>query len=211
MSPNLPVLAFAVAMAAALPRSVRADSVRCAGGIVSTGDTKLDLLGKCGPPALADRAGATRAVIDARVGTALRVAGPVEIWTYDFGKSRFTQLVRIEKGRITSIERGSYGYAEAQPAPVRPGRATCEPAALSEGALELDVLARCGEPPLREEREEEVAAFAGHAGQVVVAEGATRPVRLLTYDFGPNRRVRVVRIEDGKVARVETAGYGYAR
>lgn len=39
-----------VALAGTLP--ARGDSIQCDGGIVSVGDTKLDLLGKCGAAAL---------------------------------------------------------------------------------------------------------------------------------------------------------------
>jgi hypothetical protein len=54
MPVHRPSLAAVAALLALAPPGARADSLRCDGGIVSVGDTKLDLLGKCGRPALED-------------------------------------------------------------------------------------------------------------------------------------------------------------
>jgi hypothetical protein len=44
---------FAAALVALAPAAARAESaLSCADGIVSVGDAKVDLLGKCGRPAL---------------------------------------------------------------------------------------------------------------------------------------------------------------
>ncbi len=189
----------------------RADSIDCPGGIVQTGDSKLDLLAKCGRPTLAENRATEKGAFDARNGVARRVLSPVDVWTYDFGRNRFMHLVRLVRGRIASIERGGYGYADEAPWRGRPTKATCDPAVLGEGKLVLEILSRCGEPTVKDEWEEEIAAVVPVDGQVVLTSTAYRTIAIWTYDFGPNMLVRYVRVEDGKVTRVETGSYGYGQ
>jgi hypothetical protein len=189
--------------------SARADSVRCEGGIVQTGDSKLDLLAKCGRPSLVEDGAREGGTFDALNGVARRVFVPVDVWTYDFGRNRFVQLVRLVKGKVVAIERGGYGYADEQPWRGRPRRSTCDPAALAEGKLTLEILSRCGEPAVKDEWEEEIAAVRPADGESLLVSAVYRTVAVWTYDFGPNQLLRFVRIEDGKVTRVETGSYGY--
>ncbi len=203
-------LSTAAAIALALAATpARGDSIACAGGIVQNGDSKLDLLAKCGRPTLVEDRATDKSAFDVRNGVARRVVSPVEVWTYDFGRNRFVQLVRLARGKVVSIERGGYGYADEAPWRGRPKKSTCDPAVLSEGKLTLEILSRCGEPTVKDEWEEEVAAVRQVDGQVVYAETAWRTIAIWTYDFGPNVLVRYVRVEDGKVTRVETGSYGY--
>jgi len=201
-------LLLASMLLAAAP-TARADSTRCAGGIVSAGDAKLDLLAKCGRPALVENGAAERGTFDRRQGIAHRVISPVDVWTYDFGRNHFLQVVRIVRGKISTIERGGYGYAGEPPPRARPSKATCAPAALGEGKLEHDVLSRCGEPAVIDEWQEETAAVRLVDGETVYADVVARTIAVWTYDFGPSSFVRFVRMEDGKVTRVETGSYGY--
>jgi hypothetical protein len=198
--------ALLVALAAG---AARADSLACPGGIVQTGDTKLDLLAKCGRPTLVEDQTRERDTYDARNGVARRAVIPVDAWTYDFGRNRFIQVFRIARGRIVSIERGGYGYADEAPWRARPRKATCDPAALSEGKLTLEILAVCGEPTVKDEWEEEVGVVRQADGRLLSTETVRRTVALWTYDFGPNVFVRLVRIEDGRATRVGIGSYGY--
>ncbi len=200
--------AAALLLAAAAP-AARADSINCPGGIVQTGDSKLDLLAKCGRPSLVEEPPPERGSFDVRNGVARRVIDPVDVWTYDFGRNQFMQIVRIVRGRIASIARGGYGYADEAPWRGRPKKSTCNPAVLSEGKLALEILSLCGEPTLRDEWQEETAQVRQVDGQPVHADSVYRTVALWTYDFGPNVFVRYVRVEDGWVTRVSTGSYGY--
>ncbi len=200
--------AAALVLVLAAP-AARADSINCPGGIVQTGDSKLDLLAKCGRPSLVEDQQRERSSFDVQNGVARRVVAPVDVWTYDFGRNRFMQLVRIVRGRIVSIERGGYGYADEAPWRGRPKKATCDPAALAEGKLALEILSLCGEPTVKDEWEEEVAAVRQVDGVPVRADSVYRTIAIWTYDFGPNVFVRYVQIEDGRVTRVHTGSYGY--
>jgi hypothetical protein len=199
----------AAAVLALFAVPARGDSLNCPGGIVRTGDAKIDLLAKCGRPSLVEDGASARSAFDARNGVARRVFALEDLWTYDFGRNRFVQLVRIVRGRITSIERGSYGYADEQPWRGRPRKSTCDPATLQEGKLTLEVLSRCGEPAVKDAWEEEVGVAQEVGGQVLSAGVVIRLVSIWTYDFGPTQFIRFVRIEDGKVTRVDTGSYGY--
>ena len=119
---------LAALLAIALAGSARGDSVNCDRGIVSTGDSKLDLLAKCGEPALMEARLEERSHYqvsqDGRSGAGHSVTVKVERWTYNFGPQRFLQFVTLETGRVISVERGSYGYTVEQrrrpPPPARP-------------------------------------------------------------------------------------------
>ena len=189
--------------------AARADSIRCAGGIVQTGDAKIDLLAKCGRPSLVEGSSTEVGTFEAQNGVGRRVYAPMDIWTYDFGRNQFVQLVRLVNGRVASIERGGYGYADEQPWRGRPKKSTCDPASLSVGKLTLEVLSRCGQPAVKDEWQEGVGGLSEVGGVLYPVGVGFRTIAIWTYDFGPNALVRFVRIEDGKVTRVETGSYGY--
>jgi hypothetical protein len=198
-----------------VPAVAAADgSIRCPGGIVSTGDSKLDLVGKCGWPALREeRAGERTVVVRERRGALLfqrAVASTSERWTYDFGPNQFIQHVVLDLGKVVSVERGGYGY-ERSPAPEAPPapRARCG-TSFHPGESSYEVLARCGEPAFLDARLD-VRTRLLDDGSVVQAESATIAVEVWTYDFGPSTFVRRLTFEDGKLVREETGSYGYAR
>lgn len=212
------VRSAALALAAALlPAAAAADSLSCDGGIVSVGDSKLDLVAKCGWPTLQeDLVGErTGTVLERRGSVSLQrtVVARVERWTYDFGTGRFIQIAVLEGGKVVRVERGGYGYG-AKPAPERPAipRARCAEPAFHEGESTYEVLARCGEPAFRDAREEVRARAVGdpHAG-IVAVESASTLVEVWTYDFGPGSFVRYLVFEDGRLLRVDTGSHGYAR
>ncbi len=214
----LPLRSAALGLAAALlPAGAAADSLSCDGGIVSVGDSKLDLVAKCGWPTLQeDLAGErTGAVLERRGSVSLQrtVVARIERWTYDFGPSRFIQIAVLEGGKVVRVERGGYGYA-ARPPVERPliPRARCGDPVFHEGESTYEVLARCGEPAFRDAREDvRTRAVDGPHGAVVVVDSTSVLVEVWTYDFGPGSFVRYLVFEDGRLLRVETGSHGYAR
>jgi hypothetical protein len=203
-------IATVATVAAAVP--ARADSsIRCEGGLVSVGDARVDLLGKCGLPALEERRLSSRSV---ETVTSLRsVDVVIDDWTYDFGPSSFVQVVRLENGRVRNVERLGYGHArDARPEPVHLLRATCSDlAGIDEGDGKLDVLARCGEPALRDAWEETRAVYVQDRREgLAAAESTTEQLETWTYDLGRNRFVQFVTFENGRVVRIRSGNYGYA-
>jgi hypothetical protein len=87
---------------------------QCEPSQLHVGDAKIDLLSRCGEPALAERRDdllrLTAAVADGvRVTRELPIVS--EVWTYDFGPSTLVRFVYLEDGVVTRIETGSHGYA----------------------------------------------------------------------------------------------------
>ncbi len=205
----------AVAITLALPASAEEASLRCDRGIVSLGDHKIDLLGKCGAPALVETRREERLVAaqggEGGAVSAWSVEVTVETWTFNFGPSRFVQRVTLDTGKVVAVESGGYGYALAPPSQegglVR--RARCDPAGFQVGDRAFDVLSRCGEPATRDVREEIAAlrVIDPRTGQVA---SRTVAVEAWAFDFGPRSLVRIVELRDGLVRQVATGGYGYS-
>lgn len=191
----------------------RADgSLRCGGRLVSVGDARIDLLGRCGEPTLREGRVDERweAATDGAAGQGRRVTTAIEEWTYDFGPRSFAAVVTLANGRITRIADLSYGYASGERKPARIARARCDPDKVHAGDAKLDILARCGEPALVDAWDEVRGLL--EAGAPGEASGKTVTVHLevWTYDLGPNQFVRFVHLENGRVTGVSTGTYGYA-
>lgn len=212
-------LASIAALFAALPALADTEcSLRCPGGIVSPGDLKLDVLGKCGEPTLRELSRAEevsvvrqemKGVGAGRTTTTTRVAAAIERWTYDFGRSQFIRIVTLDGGRVRSVETGGRGYSaetvhERRPLPI----ATCDYKGLRVGDEAYEVLSRCGEPATRDVRLVE-RAVATPDGRETVQRSVTVQVEVWAYHFGPQTFTRVVELEGGRVVRVETGGHGY--
>jgi Protein of unknown function (DUF2845) len=89
-----------------------AESIDCKGGIVSTGDSRVDLVTKCGEPDWKD---SHDEVISERIDsdTKRKLIVVVDEWTYNFGTSQFIRIVTMKNGRITDIQTGGYGYSKS--------------------------------------------------------------------------------------------------
>jgi hypothetical protein len=95
--------------------------------------------------------------------------------------------------------------------PARADAVDCEGGAVFAGQGAADLLGKCGEPSDRDERVDERSSFvfdpSSQASEV-------RKVRVLvarwTYDFGPNRFVQIVTLENGRIVSLERRGYGSA-
>ena len=115
------ILAVLIALALAPPP---AEAMRCGSRLVSEGDPREKVYADCGPPANVEawdeeqyeyfgRPPDPRQYREfERYGSAYRVRTVVrvEVWTYNYGPSRFVDYVRFENGRVRRIESGGYGY-----------------------------------------------------------------------------------------------------
>jgi hypothetical protein len=207
-------LAAASAILAGLAASpaLAADGMSCPGGVISVGDSRLDLLGKCGAPTLVESRPAQVAewVGDRVQGASRTVTITVETWTYDLGSSRLLQYVRLEAGKVVNVRTGGYGHAAGgrRSAGDIP-RAPCQPTTIRPGDSTYELLSLCGEPVFRDVREEQIAVAEGD-GQWVAGAATVVLKETWTYDFGPRALVRFVHVRDGRVTGVRTGGYGYS-
>jgi hypothetical protein len=80
----------------------------CDGRIISTGDTKSDVLTKCGEPFY--RTSHEEELRQDLNDTANRkVIVTVEEWTYNFGPQRFLRIVTFRNSKVIDIRTGGYG------------------------------------------------------------------------------------------------------
>ncbi|QSA98205.1 DUF2845 domain-containing protein [Methylococcus sp. EFPC2] len=92
-------------------------ALRCDRELVLAGDAKIQVLRKCGEPALTEHRVEYRSY--RQRGSGLQQPGldfeyqvPVNIdeWTYNFGPHRFMQRLIFENGRLVKIEDLDYGF-----------------------------------------------------------------------------------------------------
>ena len=95
--------------------AVQADSLQCGTTLVGTGDTRDQVMAKCGNPSDIERSTAfvqsmawVNGVPVSAGNTLIEV--PVELWLYNFGPSQLMRRLRFESGRVVLIEILGYGY-----------------------------------------------------------------------------------------------------
>lgn len=86
----------------------------------------------------------------------------------------------------------------------------CGTGVVSEGDSTFKLLQTCGEPTLREQVERRVPyqVYDRVHGRYSTAYEVV-PVEIWTYNFGPRRLIQRITIEDGRIKRIESGGYGY--
>lgn len=194
-----PFLWCGIAILLSLMVSGTATAARCPNGIVAVGNSKYEVLSKCGDPSFED----VRSV------EKIKRTGPDELtrWTvaieeltYDFGPNRFIQIFIFENGTLTKMEQGCYGNsteADGQNYLRKNQKAQA-------GDSKYEVMIKLGLPVHKERREVEKARQ--------TATGDTFIDRIYyeewTFDPGPNRFMQMVIFENGRVTRVDTGKYG---
>ena len=104
-------LACAVIVAGS-PCLASAESLRCTGGMVSEGDSRLSVIYKCGQPHLADTYCApvyypgTLEIVPQPLASAIVPCLVVEAWLYERGPGNLLATVYLRSGVVQSI---SYG------------------------------------------------------------------------------------------------------
>ena len=86
----------------------------------------------------------------------------------------------------------------------------CKNGIVSKGDFAGDVVSKCGEPAGKSQREEkrfEKTKESGGAKEKTVVTTVT--IDDWTYNFGPNEFMHQISLENSRVARIESLGYGY--
>jgi len=157
----------------------------CGDKIVAPGDSRANVLAKCGEPAWREMRE------EARTEAYLLNKTPVnfvttEEWVYNFGSHQFLHFLRFQGDRLAEVETGGYGYDDRDF-----GRNCGNGRNISLGDRKLEVLVKCGEP----------MEGAGGGGALVESDE-------WTYNFGPESFMYFVKFRHGKVYDVRTGGYG---
>lgn len=182
--------------AASAPTS---DTLRCGNRLVSVGDNKAEVLIKCGSPAWKD-AWTDQVINNVDTVDALRVSIDRERWVYNFGHNSFLRFLLFENGRLVKIGTGGYGYDGDHPS-----AKLCDSGEIQAGISQYEVLQRCGEPAFKDTRQvEQLTAVDKHNNRLTV-----KRVDEWTYNFGPNKFLRILKFENGELVDVETGDRGF--
>lgn len=81
---------------------------RCGDRIVSIGDSKAEVVLRCGEPASKD--GRTEEIIEkSDIDRKHRTRISIEEWTYNFGPDKFIRIYQFKNGKLVDIRTGDYG------------------------------------------------------------------------------------------------------
>jgi hypothetical protein len=109
-----------VLMALGASAGAQAETFRCGTKLIYEGDTRAEVVAKCGEPTDIDQSSVWRRPLiwlhgrPYHVGTDL-VEIPVETWIYNLGPNKLMRRLRFEDGIIVDIETLGYGYLEDRP------------------------------------------------------------------------------------------------
>jgi len=193
------LLLFLALVSVIPPADVLAATLSCAGGIISSGDRNIDVLSKCGPP---DSKESHQEELSERLDdhTKHTLFITVEEWTYNLGPTQFMRTVVLKNGIVTDIRLGNYGY----PRQTQPQTRECSEQIVFIGDSKVDVLAKCGEPSLKDTHVEEIREKVGNTERKTFVT-----VEEWTYNLGPSRFVRILTFRNNKLADIRTGNYGY--
>lgn len=187
-----PVLA--ALLIAALPFAAPAsDGLRCQGGLVDRGDAAIEVRQSCGDPDHVDR-------WEQRQGPPYHAIPDIETWTYNRGPGRLLSILRFRNGRLVAVSSDGRGFDA-------PGPRDCGPNDIVPGMSKYRLLETCGEPDQRDSVIlHRPLGHPKHGPQHSYIQ--VRREKWL-YNFGGNRLMREVTLENGRVTHVTTGDRGF--
>lgn len=175
------------------------DTLRCGSRLVSIDMTAAEVLAVCGDPSYRD-------VWAQPGGYGPGYLGNVEEWTYNLGPGQLLRVLRFRQGRLLRIDTEGYGFYDG-------ARGDCAQGGITRGMSKYRLLALCGEPATKVadivqapvDRYERVydPRYSYRNREVVYREE-------WVYDFGANRLMRIVQLDNGRVSDIEFGGRGSA-
>lgn len=94
--------------------------------------------------------------------------------------------------------------------PLKAEALRCGSDLINKGDHIAELLRHCGEPSWVERTTEtRLVAYRSHRLLPLTARKQEVVIKILTYNFGPHRLMREVRVEDGIVKRIRTQGKGF--
>lgn len=103
------MIGLAAGFAALISCSTHAESMRCKGDIIDLGDTKIDVLRKCGEPVYKDTFCENTPIrirqSDGQFNVVERCHN-IDIWTYNPGKGQFWTNLYFSEGRLREMRYG---------------------------------------------------------------------------------------------------------
>jgi len=193
---NIQLTVIFLILATLYPLVAVADSMRCGSRLVTTSDTKADVLIRCGAPDWRDQ-WSEKFIEDFSGLHERRISTERERWIYNFGPQKFLRFLVFKNGKLMTISSGSYGYHKDGHLPVQ-----CN-TELSIELSQYEVLQRCGEPFFKDSRTEEVfSAISGKNRRLI-----ERRIDEWTYNLGPTRFMRILTFKNGKEINSGNKGF----
>jgi hypothetical protein len=175
------------------------DSMRCGSRLVAVEARAAELLSICGEPAYRD--------VWSPQALAPGAVAEQEEWIYNFGPQQLLRVIRLRNARVVDIDSDGYGFTESDP-----GDRRCAPEQIVEGMSKYRLLMACGTPLTRTVSPLFLQYQPGYRpyGAPPRARGPVMQVfrEEWVYDFGPNLFMRVLTLENGRVARIENGERG---
>ena len=196
------LLFFSALTLAMLSPELYAATLACKSGTVFVEDARADVLQKCGEP---DSKNSRQEEVSERLdsSTKRKLFITIEEWTYNFGPGYFMTMVTLKNGKVAEIQDGDYGYRKVpQPAPRE-----FSDRIVSIGDSQSEVLGKWGEPVGKNSHQEELKERRANGQRSTVFV----TVDEWTYNLGPDRFMRIITFNDGRVKEIETGSYGYER
>ncbi len=178
-----------------------ADSMRCGSRLVAVEARAAEVLLACGEPDYRD----TWNFQQPRTGNWV---SDVEEWYYNFGSNQLLRVLKFRNGKLVDIDADGYGYNAS-------AARACRPEDIVEGLSKFRLMISCGEPltrkaesgyrPLRE-REYRGGGWSSSRDNYAYQEQIYREEWV--YNFGSRYLLRIVTLENGRVAQVENGVRG---
>lgn len=180
---------------------LHAESLRCGDRLVNVGDTKYEVLHRCGQPDYREHLPPYG--VEKRYSPYEKHHFYVdeEEWFYNFGSNRFVKILTFRNGYLRDIRQGGYGFARSvrENCRVTGGR-------ISKGDSKAEVLMKCGEPDyedvVREARKLEIDRL-GEKHHIYV------DLEVWIYNFGPNYFLSLLKFYNGRLIAIEAGDYGH--
>jgi hypothetical protein len=175
---------------------------RCQGKLVSIGDTKSDVLMKCGEPTFKDQR-RQQYLTQVDVVTVYQDTITVDLWLYNLGSHRFTRLLQFKDNKLTHIDTSEYGYNNSDPQ-----HCLTMGNKIHKGDTKPEVLMKCGEPIHKEQYQKQRIIMRTLHGYQKYPVTIHIPFDEWTYNFGPTRYSRTLLFEEGVLIEVNLGERG---
>lgn len=174
-----------------------AGDMRCNDRIVSIGDSKSEVILKCGAPAFSNVVAYETDKTTSDKARAVEVA--VEQWTYNQGPNTFLKILTFKGGAVVSIEDGQRVYEDSD----NPKRF-----AASIGDTQADIIQRYGQPLYREVVSLESTQYKSSPefGDGKTMRLSEELVEQWSYSFGPGTFLKVLTFKNGRLIKIEDGG-----
>ena len=172
---------------------------RLEGELLYAGDSKYEIIAKLGQP-YGTLEQTKIAFIPNPTGEDHRTYTTVETWLYNFGSRRFSYRLLFQNNRLEKVLKGPYGfdYPERE-------RCSLSGTRVDLGDIDPEILMKCGEPNFKDAYYEDRIVKTKHGTQHLV----TVHVEEWTYNFGPNKFMTILRLEDGVLVDYFKGKYGF--